>query len=76
MSGFLLDTNCVSELVRVRPDPRVMQWMHAVDEGLLYLSVLTLGEIRKGNVEVAWKHGSKWNYKFVSCAGFCRLMNG
>jgi predicted nucleic acid-binding protein len=48
MSGFLLDTNCVSELVRVRPEPRVMKWMDAADERLLYLSVLTLGEIRKG----------------------------
>jgi toxin FitB len=48
MSGFLLDTNFVSELVRVRPEPRVMKWMDAADEGLLYLSVLTLGEIRKG----------------------------
>jgi predicted nucleic acid-binding protein len=48
MSGFLLDTNCVSELVRVRPEPRVVKWMRAADEGLLYLSVLTLGEIRKG----------------------------
>ena len=48
MSGFLLDTNCVSELVRVKPEPRVMDWMDAADEGLLYLSVLTLGEIRKG----------------------------
>lgn len=48
MSGFLLDTNCVSELVRVKPDPRVLQWMDAADESLLYLSVLTLGEIRKG----------------------------
>ncbi len=48
MSGFLLDTNCVSELVRVKPEPRVMEWMEAADEALLYLSVLTLGEIRKG----------------------------
>jgi predicted nucleic acid-binding protein len=48
MSGFLLDTNCVSELVRIQPDPRVMEWMEATDEGMLYLSVLTLGEIRKG----------------------------
>lgn len=48
MSGFLLDTNCVSELVRIKPEPRVMEWMEATDEGLLYLSVLTLGEIRKG----------------------------
>jgi predicted nucleic acid-binding protein len=48
MSGFLLDTNVISELVRSRPEPRVVEWMEAADEGLLYLSVLTLGEIRKG----------------------------
>ncbi|HXX02125.1 MAG TPA: type II toxin-antitoxin system VapC family toxin [Candidatus Acidoferrales bacterium] len=48
MSGFLLDTNCISELVRSQPEPRVLQWMEAADESLLYLSVLTLGEIRKG----------------------------
>ncbi len=48
MSSFLLDTNCISELVRVKPEPRVLEWMEAADEGLLYLSVLTLGEIRKG----------------------------
>jgi predicted nucleic acid-binding protein len=48
MSGFLLDTNCISELVRSQPDPRVLDWMSTADEGLLYLSVLTLGEIRKG----------------------------
>ena len=48
MSGFLLDTNCISELVRVRPEPRVVKWLEATDEGALYLSVLTLGEIRKG----------------------------
>jgi toxin FitB len=48
MSGYLLDTNCISELVRVRPEPSVVAWMEAADETLLYLSVLTLGEIRKG----------------------------
>ena len=53
MSGFLLDTNCISELVLVRPEPRVMEWMEAADEGLLYLSVLTLGEIRKGLAALA-----------------------
>jgi len=48
MSGFLLDTNCISELVRNKPEPRVMDWMRAAEESLLYLSVLTLGEIRNG----------------------------
>ncbi len=48
MSGFLLDTNCIWELVRPKPEPRVLEWMESTDESLLYLSVLTLGEIRKG----------------------------
>lgn len=48
MSGFLLDTNCISEIVSSKPEPRVLAWLEAADESLLYLSVLTLGEIRKG----------------------------
>ncbi len=48
MSGYLLDRNCISELVRLKPEPRVVAWMQAAEETLLYLSVLTLGEIRKG----------------------------
>ena len=48
MSGYLLDTNCISELVRLKPEPSVIVWMQATDETLLYLSVLTLGEIRRG----------------------------
>ena len=48
MSGYLLDTNCISEVVRVSPEPRVLSWLEAAEEALLYLSVLTLGEIREG----------------------------
>lgn len=48
MSAYLLDTNCISEFVRAEPDPGVMTWLEAADEALLYLSVLTMGEIRKG----------------------------
>ena len=48
MSGFLLDTNCISELVKPRPAPGVVDWIEAADEAILYLSVLTFGEIRKG----------------------------
>jgi len=48
MSGFLLDTNCVSEMVRPRPEPKVAEWVEAADESVLYLSVLTLGEMWKG----------------------------
>lgn len=48
MSGFLLDTNVISELVQKKPDERVMAWSDAAGEELLHLSVLTLGEIRQG----------------------------
>jgi hypothetical protein len=45
--SFLLDTNVVSE-IRRRRDPRVRAWAEEVDDVDLHLSVLTLGEIRKG----------------------------
>jgi predicted nucleic acid-binding protein len=48
VNGFLLDTNVVSELVRPKPDARVVNWVESTDEEILFLSVLTLGEIRKG----------------------------
>jgi len=48
MTGFLLDTNCISELIRPKPEPRVLKWVDMTNESLLYLSVLTIGEIRKG----------------------------
>jgi toxin FitB len=49
VSGFLLDTNVESQIVRPKPHSGVVQWLDATDESLLYISVLTLGEIRKGN---------------------------
>lgn len=48
MSGYLLDTNVISELTRLQPEPKVVLWFQATSEELLYLSVLTIGEIRKG----------------------------
>lgn len=48
MSGFLLDTSVVAELVKPVPDGNVRRWVDEADESILFLSVLTLGEIRKG----------------------------
>lgn len=53
MSGFLLDTNVISELVRPLPNVCVVKWIQSTEESLLYLSVLTLGEIRKGITQLA-----------------------
>jgi len=60
MTGFVLDTNCISALVKVKPNPLVVQWIEETDERLLYLSVLTLGEIRKDTAVLpAGKHKAK-----------------
>jgi toxin FitB len=45
---YLLDTCLVSELVRKKPDAKVVKWVADCDEELTFLSVLTLGEIQKG----------------------------
>jgi predicted nucleic acid-binding protein len=48
VSGYLLDTNVISELVKLRPEAKVVSWVQTTSEELLYLSVLTIGEIRNG----------------------------
>ena len=45
---FLLDTCVISELVAKRPDPGVVQWIDDIGEEKVYLSAITIGEIRKG----------------------------
>lgn len=45
---FLLDTNVISELVARTPNPTVVAWLDACDPNNVYLSVLTIGELRKG----------------------------
>jgi predicted nucleic acid-binding protein len=46
--SFLLDTNVVSEWVRPRPNAGVMAWLAEADEDGVFLSVVTLAELRHG----------------------------
>ncbi len=48
MSGFLVDTNVISEFIKPQPDARVIGWLEAADPDSLFASVITLGEIRVG----------------------------
>ena len=48
MKGFLADTNIPSELTRPNPDRRIVEYLQRIGENSVYMSVLTLGEIRKG----------------------------
>jgi toxin FitB len=46
--SYLIDTNVVSELVRPKPNAAVLNWFANTPDEALFLSALTLGEIRKG----------------------------
>jgi len=46
--GYLLDTNVISELMKARPARSVADWIVSTPEELMHLSVITIGEIRKG----------------------------
>jgi len=45
---YLLDTCVISELVKPSPNPMVLDWLHDIPSERLFLSVITIGEIRKG----------------------------
>jgi toxin FitB len=51
--NYLLDTCVISELVSKRPNPQVIEWINRTEETRLYLSVITIGEIRKGIEKLA-----------------------
>ena len=46
--NIILDTCVISELTRPAPHRRVAEWIRSQEEARLYLSVITVGEIRKG----------------------------
>ena len=46
--NYLLDTNVISELVARKPNPRVLEWIDSCDPNHIFISVITIGELRKG----------------------------
>ncbi|MCG6205118.1 type II toxin-antitoxin system VapC family toxin [Rhodopseudomonas sp. HC1] len=53
MSGWLLDTNVLSELRRPKPERKVVAFVSAQPLDLLYVSVVTLAELRFGIEQIA-----------------------
>ena len=45
---YLLDTCVISELIAKKPNEQVVEWIDAVDDRLMCLSVITVGEIKRG----------------------------
>ena len=48
MNQYLLDTNVISELRKIRPHGAVAAWFSAMEEGRLFVSAVTLGELQAG----------------------------
>jgi toxin FitB len=46
--NFLLDTNLVSEWAKPRPNPGVVSWLADADEDRVFISVVTIAELRHG----------------------------
>ena len=45
---IVLDTNVISELIRPRPDPRVVRWIDAQDRDTLFVTTVTQAELLYG----------------------------
>ena len=46
--NYILDTNVVSELVAREADQMVINWIDSIDSESVFLSVITIGELKKG----------------------------
>ena len=46
--NFLIDTCVISELIKKEPNKNLIKWINNVDESNFFVSVLTIGEIKKG----------------------------
>jgi predicted nucleic acid-binding protein len=46
--NYILDTNVISELVAARPNPKVVNWIQSVNSNQVFLSVIAIGELKKG----------------------------
>jgi len=60
--NYLIDTNIISEVRKgPRCDPNVASWYEKIEDASLYLSVLVIGEIRKGIERIRPKDNAQAN---------------
>ncbi|HEX4197183.1 MAG TPA: PIN domain-containing protein [Caulobacteraceae bacterium] len=52
MTRYLLDTNIISNLVKPAPSPSLISWMAEQSDEDLYISALTVAEVRRGLLEL------------------------
>ncbi len=52
MTGFLLDTNIISDAVKPRPSPSLAAWMLAQDDNRLFISSIAVAEVLRGILDL------------------------
>jgi predicted nucleic acid-binding protein len=52
LTRFLLDTNIISEAIKPRPSPAIIDWMAGQRRSDLFLSAMTIGEMRRGILQM------------------------
>jgi predicted nucleic acid-binding protein len=70
VSPVLVDTNVLSEIMRIRPDSQVQKWFRTLDN--LHLSVITVEEILSGLRRKAMYEKEAWFHRF--CAEFAKVL--
>ena len=50
--GYLIDTNVISEFIKTKQNQKAVKWFNSIQWYDLHLSVLTIGEIKKGIYKV------------------------
>jgi toxin FitB len=62
--AYLLDTNVISELRKTNCHPAVEDWISSVDQGSIYISLFSVGEIRRG-IEISRRRGDLVKVKLL-----------
>ena len=50
--NYLLDTCIISEYVKKKPNQQVIKWLDGQDEASLFISILTIAELKKGIIKI------------------------
>lgn len=66
---YLLDTMVVSEYLKKNPSQKVIGWLDKQEEHTLYISCLTIAELKKGYHKLKAKAKSKRDYDIVEKIG-------
>jgi len=61
MTHYLLDTCIMSEYIKKKPNRKVIEWLNNLNENNLFISILTLGELKKGITKLKSSNLNRYN---------------